>query len=104
MLDTLVVADSHGTMADNSYFANPSSLYLGTGGVDDAEDADVIVHEYTHFLSWNANQSNGSNATLERQAIDEGLCQFLGRKVWHCVCPIAPSDVGELGRRGLEKT
>ncbi len=44
--------DPHGLNgADNSYYV-PSSDYIafGEGGVDDAEDADVIVHEYGHAI------------------------------------------------------
>lgn len=43
--------DAHGTSADNSWY-NTSSKYLifGNGCVDDAEDQDVILHEYAHAL------------------------------------------------------
>jgi len=45
-------ADPHGLNgADNSYYV-PSMDYIafGEGGVDDAEDADEIVHEYGHAI------------------------------------------------------
>ena len=74
--DSLLIADPHGTNLDNSYFSIPNNIYYGTGGVDDAEDADVITHEYTHFLSWNANQTNGFGATTERNGIDEGTADY----------------------------
>ena len=35
---------------DNSFYSSNAELVLGTGGVDDGEDADVIVHEYGHSL------------------------------------------------------
>ena len=38
---------------DNSFYRNGTSkltITLGKGGVDDAEDADVIVHEYGHSV------------------------------------------------------
>jgi hypothetical protein len=36
---------------DNSFYSGADhSLVLGTGGIDDGEDADVIVHEYGHSL------------------------------------------------------
>ncbi len=47
--------DSHGLSgADNSHYI-PSSkrLAFGEGGVDDAEDADVVVHEYGHSIQDN---------------------------------------------------
>ncbi len=45
-------ADPHGDdSADNAYF-NPSnnSFAFGQGGVDDGEDAEVILHEYGHSI------------------------------------------------------
>ena len=48
-------ADTHGLSgADNSHYI-PSSkrLAFGDGGVDDAEDADVVVHEYGHSIQDN---------------------------------------------------
>ena len=33
--------------ADNSYYT-AGTLNFGEGGVDDAEDADIIIHEYGH--------------------------------------------------------
>ena len=44
--------DPHGLNgADNSYFLTGSgSLSFGEGGVDDAEDADVIIHELGHGI------------------------------------------------------
>lgn len=76
MADSFVTADSHALSADNDFFSQPNSLFYGTGGVPDCQDADVIVHEYTHFLSWNANQSNGFGASSQRQSIDEGSCDY----------------------------
>jgi hypothetical protein len=37
---------------DNSFFRDTKTdITLGKGGVDDAEDAEVIVHEYGHYLA-----------------------------------------------------
>lgn len=75
----MVDVDTHGfNGSDNSYFspnANPQRLIFGTGGVDDAEDADVLVHEYGHFLSESA--APGSNVGHERRSLDEGFCDYL---------------------------
>ncbi len=51
------------------------SIYFGTGGVPDAEDADVIIHEYTHAITYyiTPNTSNGN----ERIAIEEANCDFM---------------------------
>lgn len=64
--------------ADNSNF-NPSwstpRLSFGEGGVDDAEDADVVIHEYGHALSHSG--SPGTNNGTERQALDEAFGDYL---------------------------
>jgi predicted small secreted protein len=45
-----VLFDPHGAnSADNSFYTN-GQLQFGEGGVDDAEDADVILHELGHGL------------------------------------------------------
>jgi hypothetical protein len=51
------------------------SLYFGTGGVPDAEDADVIVHEYSHAINYSIapNSTNG----LERLSFEEANCDFM---------------------------
>lgn len=74
--DTLYV-DPQGTSSDNSFFLaiDPPQLWFGTGGIDDAEDADVVIHEYGHYLSYSA--APGSNLGTERQGLDEGICDYL---------------------------
>jgi hypothetical protein len=66
---------------DNSYFdtnADSSTMILfGTGGIYDAQDADVIWHEYTHFISYDANLNNGANMDDERLAVEEGSCDYI---------------------------
>lgn len=48
---TAVRVDPHGTNDDNSFFSPSQDLLVwGDGGVDDAEDADVIWHEFGHAL------------------------------------------------------
>ncbi len=60
---------------DNSEFDPLTNrIYFGTGGVPDAEDADVIIHEYSHALSFYA--APGTRGGSERAAIEEGLCDY----------------------------
>ena len=70
--------DPHGDFTDNSTFypdGNNSYLTFGVGGIDDAEDADVIIHEYAHALSDEA--SPGANAgNEERTGLDEGFGDY----------------------------
>jgi hypothetical protein len=58
-----------------SYSVSEPALYFGTGGVPDAEDADVIIHEYTHYLNFYLapNTVNGN----ERLAVEEANCDFM---------------------------
>ncbi len=67
---------AHGGEDNSSFVATGNTLRLkfGEGGVDDAEDADVIVHEYGHALSYSA--SPGTNTGFERQALDEGTGDY----------------------------
>ena len=65
--------DTHGLNgSDNSNFQssfNPPRITFGEGGVDDAEDADVILHEYGHAIMSSA--APGTNTGTERAALDE---------------------------------
>lgn len=75
--DFYIEIDPHGASgADQSFYVSAiiPSIQLGEGGVDDAEDADVILHEYGHGLSDHA--APESNTGLERHAIDEGYCDY----------------------------
>ena len=71
--------DCHGLNgADNSLFnygTNPPSIVFGEGGVDDAEDVDVVIHEYTHAIMESA--SPNTNFGTERGAIDEAFGDYL---------------------------
>lgn len=61
---------------DNSYQTDkPYRIRLGKGGVDDAEDAEVIVHEYGHAV--HASQVAGYGASLDAGAIGEAFGDYL---------------------------
>ncbi len=69
--------DPHGKVEDQSLFiplGDNSYLLFGDGGVDDAEDADVILHEYAHAIS-NAASPNTNDGT-ERRGLDEGFGDY----------------------------
>ncbi len=61
--------------ADNSYY-NPSNgrITLGRGGVDDGEDADVILHEYGHAIQ--DSQVPGFGSSLEAGSMGEGFGDY----------------------------
>lgn len=63
--------------SDQSFFSTaslPYRLYFGEGGVDDAEDADVVLHEFTHAVIFEASPSG--NISIERGCIEEALCDY----------------------------
>jgi hypothetical protein len=62
---------------DNSYQTDkPYRIRLGKGGVDDAEDAEVIVHEYGHAV--HASQVPGFGASLDAGSIGESFGDYFG--------------------------
>jgi hypothetical protein len=85
--------DAHGLNgADNSYYTvvpptYPSGtgyLAFGEGGIDDAEDADVVIHEYGHSIQDNTTPGtyfgNGNNGFgNETRAMGEGFGDY-----WAC--------------------
>ena len=65
---------------DNSFYSPQSKeISLGLGGVDDAEDAEVILHEYGHSIQ--DNQVPGFGTTLEAGAMGEGFGDYWGASV-----------------------
>jgi hypothetical protein len=74
LTDTLLV-DVHAGFADNSgYRPSLHSLEFGDGGVDDAEDGEVVVHEFAHSLSERASPDNTVGS--ERTAMEEGTADY----------------------------
>jgi hypothetical protein len=73
-----VKVDQYG--GDNSYeTTKPFRIRLGKGGVDDAEDAEVIVHEYGHAV--HQSQVPGFGAGLDAGSIGEAFGDYLGVSV-----------------------
>ena len=61
---------------DNSFYSGQThQMVLGEGGVDDGEDADVIVHEYGHSMQDQA--APGSLQTQQGGSIGEGFGDYL---------------------------
>ena len=62
---------------DNSFFRDGTgklTITLGKGGVDDAEDAEVIVHEYGHAV--HQSQVPGFGASLDAGSIGEAFGDY----------------------------
>ncbi|GGK95836.1 M36 family metallopeptidase [Deinococcus radiotolerans] len=69
---------------DNSYQNDqPDIIRLGKGGVDDAEDGEVIVHEYGHAV--HAAQVPGFGTSLEAGSIGEAFGDYLALTVGQAV-------------------
>jgi len=65
---------------DNSYMWDKKDLIrLGKGGVDDAEDAEVIVHEYGHAV--HHDQVPGFGRSFDAGAIGESFGDYLAVSV-----------------------
>ena len=65
---------------DNSFQTDKQDLLrFGKGGVDDAEDGEVIVHEYGHAVQ--AAQIPGFGTTLEAGSIGEAFGDYLALTV-----------------------
>jgi len=72
-----IVVNNGKYTADNSYYSpSTKELTFGSGGVDDAEDAGIIAHEYGHSIQ--DNQVPGFGNTVEGGAMGEAFGDFLG--------------------------
>jgi zinc metalloprotease ZmpB len=71
---------------DNSFASDHpvDELRFGKGGVDDAEDAEVILHEYGHAIHFS---QNFSFASEEAGAISEGFGDYWAADVSNIVAP-----------------
>src|SRR5437870_6797323 len=75
-----------GQRDDNSHYSpSEKNLTFGTGGVDDAEDAEIILHEYGHAIQ--DDQVPGFGATAEGGAMGEGFGDFLAASFFSDVKP-----------------
>lgn len=69
--------DVHGTTQDNSWYSPATKdLTFGDGGVDDAEDAEVVWHEYGH--STQDDQVPGWGGGGHARAMGEAFGDYLG--------------------------
>lgn len=70
---------------DNSFATDTKDeIRLGKGGVDDAEDAEVILHEYGHAIHFS---QNFSFASEEAGAISEGFGDYWAANITDIIAP-----------------
>ncbi len=73
---------------DNSYsWDKHDVLRFGKGGVDDAEDAEVILHEYGHAIQDSQMTPFGFGGSLEAGSIGEGFADYFAVTVADVVAP-----------------
>jgi hypothetical protein len=71
-----IPVDVAGQREDNSYYSPTEKMIsFGTGGVDDAEDAETILHEYGHAMQ--DAQVPGFGESAECGAMGEGFGDFI---------------------------
>lgn len=84
ILDSPIKVNAHGGREDNSYY-DPSpgknDLTFGDGGVDDAEDAEVIIHEYGHAIQDTI--IPGFGQSNEGRSMGEGFGDYLGASFFY---------------------
>ncbi|MGE5691364.1 MAG: bacillolysin, partial [Pseudomonadota bacterium] len=75
---------------DNSYsWDKHDVLRFGKGGVDDAEDAEVILHEYGHAVQDSQQTPFGFGLSAESGALGEGFADYFAGTVstWYAPTP-----------------
>jgi zinc metalloprotease ZmpB len=73
---------------DNSFSWDKKDLLrFGKGGVDDAEDAEVILHEYGHAMQDSQQTPFGFGASLEAGSIGEGFADYWAVTVSDVISP-----------------
>jgi hypothetical protein len=75
---------------DNSYSWDKHDVVrFGKGGVDDAEDAEVIIHEYGHAIQDAQQSPPGFGASVEAGSIGEGFADYVAVTVSNVLAPTA---------------
>ncbi len=73
---------------DNSYsWDKKDVLRFGKGGVDDAEDAEVILHEYGHAMMDSQMTPFGFGTSVEAGSIGEGFGDYWAVTVSNAIAP-----------------
>jgi len=74
LVDYQLGVDAHALNGNDNSMYQSQRLYFGEGCVDDAEDADVIIHEYGHAIT--ASAAPNTWVGTERKALDEGTGDY----------------------------
>ncbi len=70
-----ITVNPHATEIDLSWYEpSTNSLHFGSGGIDDAEDAGIILHEYAHSVM--VHHLGNYDNTGERGVLGEGFADY----------------------------
>ncbi len=73
---------------DNSFYSpSDKTVNFGTGGVDDAEDGDIVLHEYGHSIQDNQVPGWGG---IDERSIGEGFGDYISA----AMATVLPADAG----------
>ena len=83
--------DPHGVQGEDNSRYSPTGNWIsfGEGGVDDAEDADVIWHEYTHAVTFGIVPTWGGG---ESGALGEGISDYVAASYSRSIAQWSPGD------------
>ena len=77
------LASAHWNDEDQSFYSTgDNAIHMGDGGVDDGEDADIIVHEYGHAIQHDQNSCWGGG---DMGAMGEGFGDYLAGSFYRMV-------------------
>lgn len=104
ILNRPIRVNAHGTREDNSFY-DPSpgrkDVTFGDGGVDDAEDAEIIIHEYGHAIQDAIVPGYGQKT--EGRAMGEGFGDYLAATVFYRYKkPPRKAKLGEWDAKGYQ--
>ena len=86
-----------GSQDNSAYYPSQNALVFGDGGIDDAEDAEVIIHEYAHALL-DDSAPGLVGASVEARALHEGWADY-----WAVSYTRAMMQSGEVPQRNWRK-
>jgi hypothetical protein len=98
-------AHAHWDNADQSFYSTgDDAIHFGDGGIDDAEDVDIVAHEYAHAVQHDQNACWGGG---EMGAMGEGFGDYLAAsfheangdpayQAFHAAC-VGEWDASDLG-------
>ncbi len=102
-LQKRIVVDVHATEDDQSWYSRASrGLHFGSGGVDDAEDAEIVWHEYGHALQDDQVPAWGS--TPQARAMGEGFGDYLAAAMAERVSDFQVECAGDWDSTAYSKT